>query len=113
MQHPLHRGTSNDRFLSALQLQHIAFLGMLETLDLEGSPVAAPSASTLEASCFRLNVIHRLLPAKGKTKLSLLNGVGVVAEERVSAKNFHDADHMQFNDHKRDDSQDIPAKMYQ
>lgn len=95
------------------ELKHIAYLGMLEELDLEGAPISTPSSSPSYAACFRIQAIHRLLPSQGKTKLSILNGLQVVAEERVSAANFHDENHLQYMDHKRDDSQDIPAKMYQ
>ena len=34
------------------------------------------------------------------------------AEEIVSAANFHDEEHQQYQDRKRDDSQDVPPALF-
>jgi len=95
------------------ELDHLEYLGMLEELDLTGAPISKPSASAAEASCLRIHAIQKLLPRNGKTKLSVLNNIMVVAEERVSSLNYYDSNHLQYMDTKRDDAQDTPPEMFQ
>jgi hypothetical protein len=52
-------------------------------------------------------------PKNGKTKLTVLNKIEVVAEERVASANFHDLNHLQYFDIRRDDAQDLPPKLFQ
>jgi hypothetical protein len=43
------------------ELEYVAYLPMLEELDLRGTPVAMPSKSPSQSSCFRVKAINRLL----------------------------------------------------
>uniref|UniRef100_A0A7S1EBT2 EF-hand domain-containing protein n=3 Tax=Hemiselmis andersenii TaxID=464988 RepID=A0A7S1EBT2_HEMAN len=95
------------------ELEPLEYLPMLEELDLTGAPVCAPSESAAQSRCFRIRAIQKLLPKNGRTKLSVLNKVLVVAEERVASLNFHDQDDLQYMDTKRDDAQDLPPSLFQ
>ena len=93
-------------------MQFVQGLAMLEELNLHDTPLFAKAASLAEASCMRLRVLHQLAPPKGRCTLDMLNGKLVAAEEMVSAANFHDEEHQQYQDRKRDDSQDVPPALF-
>jgi len=91
---------------------HVQSLPVLQHLNLSETPLFKSSQTLASSSCMRLKVLHILARPQGKCKLDTLNGLLVSAEELVSAANFHDPNHRQHQDCKRDDSQDLPPGLF-
>jgi len=81
------------------ELMYIANLSCLSYLDLSGCPIE-------EIECFRLQLLFRV------PRVTELNGIQVVAEERVAAANFEDSEHPQYHDTRRDDAQDLDPSLF-
>jgi len=64
------------------------------------------------SSCTRLRALYMVSAPQGVAKLTMLNQQLVTAEELVCAANFHDQAHRQYQDPKRDDSQDLPPALF-
>ena len=93
-------------------MTYLKDLPLLGDLNLRDTPLFDKSASLAESSCMRLKVLHRLGRPQGKCPLDTLNQQLVSAEEMVSAANFHDPKHAQYQDRKRDDAQDLPPALF-
>lgn len=103
----------SDTGVSVLaDLQYLKQLPVLEELNLLNTLLFTHSKSLASSSCMRLQALYILGHPQGKCKINLLNRQLVTAEEMASAANFHNPKDRQFQDRKRDDSQDLPPVLF-